>query len=154
MYWTRFYVNIKKVKGDYRPVIWPIKYPYWCSGESDKDFILVAYVDSLDDLYKQWPEATKVESEKVDKIEYSSRFPKPDWYEEEPEVDDNSSKRLVIKFEVVVETDTDNVIGDNNEDKLEQWKRNVDIALFDALDHWGEVSFTINCKQASIEKYD
>lgn len=80
MLWCRFYVNIDEVKGDYRPVTWPIKYPYWCSGESDEDFILVAYVDSLDDLYKQWPEAKNVESEKTNKIEFTSRFSKPDWY--------------------------------------------------------------------------
>ena len=83
MIWTRFYVNIKKVNGDYRPVVWPIKYPYWCSGESSTDFIIVAYVDSLDELYKQWPEAHNIDSEEVKKIEFSSRFPKPDWYTDE-----------------------------------------------------------------------
>lgn len=47
----RFTVDINEVEGDYRPIKWPIKYPYWCSGENDKDFILIAYVDSLDELY-------------------------------------------------------------------------------------------------------
>ena len=78
----RFYLNIEAVDEDYRPVIWPIKYPYWCSGESENDFILIAYVDSIEDLMKQWPEAHDIDSEEVKKIEFSSRFPKPDWYQE------------------------------------------------------------------------
>ena len=77
---VRFTVNIKKVKKDYRPVIWPIKYPYWCTGENNKDFILVCYIDTLDNLYKQWPEAENIDYEEIDKIEFTSRFPKPDWY--------------------------------------------------------------------------
>ncbi len=78
----RFYINIKEVNEDYRPVIWPIKYPYWCTGETKEDFILLAYVDSLDELYKQWPEAKDIESEEVDNIHFFERFPKPVWYKE------------------------------------------------------------------------
>ena len=70
------------MKGDYRPIIWPIKYPYWCSEENDTDFILITYVDSLDDLYKQWSEAENIDEEEVNKIIYTSRFTKPDWYNE------------------------------------------------------------------------
>lgn len=79
---ARFYVNIKEVKGDYRPIIWPIKYPYWCTGETYTDFILVAYIESPEDLYKQWPEAYNISMDEVSKVEYSDRFPKPSWYEE------------------------------------------------------------------------
>jgi len=96
MIWARFYLNIKEVKEDYRPVIWPIKYPYWCSGESDKDFILVAYVDSLDDLYKQWPEAKNVDYENVKKITFSDRFPKPDWYIETEQK--SKKEKFIEKF--------------------------------------------------------
>ena len=94
----RFYVNIEKVNRDYRPVIWPIKYPYWCSGESSTDFIIVAYVDSLDELYKQWPEAHNIDSEEVKKIEFSSRFPKPDWYTEEKKEKKSKQEKFVEKF--------------------------------------------------------
>jgi len=53
----RFYVNQEEVENDYRPVSWPIKYPYWCSGESETDFILIAYVDSIEkDLALEAPE--------------------------------------------------------------------------------------------------
>lgn len=77
-----FTLSKKLVSDDYRPVIWPIKYPYWCTGESDTDFTMVAYVDSIVILKKQWPEAANIEFEEVSGITFSSRFPKPDWYTE------------------------------------------------------------------------
>lgn len=79
---VRFYLNKKEVGNDYRPVIWPIKYPYWCVGENDNNFIMVAYVDSFEDCKKQWPEVSCYESiEESNTIKFSDRFPKPDWYE-------------------------------------------------------------------------
>lgn len=96
MLYCRFYLNIKEVKEDYRPVIWPIKYPYWYSGETQNNFILVAYVESLNDLYKQWPEAKNVDYENIKKITFSDRFPKPDWYIEiEPK---SKKERFIEKF--------------------------------------------------------
>lgn len=94
MIWTRFYLNIKEVKGDYRPLVWPIKYPYWCSGETQNDFILVAYVESLDELYKQWPEAKNIDSEEVKKVTFTDRFPKPDWYTNE-HIEQVKNKNLI-----------------------------------------------------------
>jgi hypothetical protein len=32
---ARFYIKKSDCDNDYRPVKWPIKYPYWCSAESD-----------------------------------------------------------------------------------------------------------------------
>lgn len=48
-------------------------------------FILVAYVDSLADLRKQWPEAENLEIQAAARVEFSTRFPRPDWYKD-PEV--------------------------------------------------------------------
>lgn len=79
---VRFYVSKKECGDDYRPVKWPIKYPYWCTGETSRDFILVAYVDSIDELKELWPEAKDVESDKVDEIVFTTRFPKPQWYKQ------------------------------------------------------------------------
>lgn len=45
-------------------------------------FILVAYVNDIDELMNLWPEASDVYIEKVNKILFSDRFPKPDWYKE------------------------------------------------------------------------
>lgn len=99
----RFYVNMEEVKNDYRPVVWPIKLPYWCSVESSEDFILVAYVDTIDDLMKQWPEAHDIESEEVDCVEFTSRFPKPEWYEETEEEIIESSKKLLETSKALLE---------------------------------------------------
>lgn len=86
---VRFKIKFVDCDEDYRPVIWPIKYPYWCSGEhnnefddNDEYFILVAYVDSEEELYKQWPEAYDLDIEEVEKIEFTGRFQKPKWYKE------------------------------------------------------------------------
>lgn len=80
---ARFFVDKEKCGDDYRPVKWPIQYPYWCTGENESSFVLVAYVDNIDELMDLWPEASNIESEKVDKIFFSDRFQKPDWYKED-----------------------------------------------------------------------
>lgn len=80
---ARFFVNKEECIGDYRPLRWPIQYPYWCTGESAHYFVLVAYINSIEELKDLWPEASNIESEEVDKIFFSDRFPKPDWYKED-----------------------------------------------------------------------
>lgn len=77
---VRFYIDIDECGGDYRPVKWPIKYPYWCSGETFSEFILIAYVDSVKELKELWPEAEKIDAEPCDSIAFTSRFLKPEWY--------------------------------------------------------------------------
>lgn len=77
---ARFFVNKKECNGDYRPITWPIKYPYWCTGQRDNDFVLVAYGDSIENIKELWPEASNIEFTETSQIEFSSRFPKPDWY--------------------------------------------------------------------------
>ena len=88
---ARFYLPLNGCNNDYRPVIWPIKYPYWCTGYSGNGecAIIVAYVED-GDLYKQWPELigmdndeSHLEYETVDKVEFNSRFQRPDWYTDE-----------------------------------------------------------------------
>lgn len=44
---ARFFVNKEECEGDYRPLEWPIQYPYWCTGENDSYFVLVAYINSM-----------------------------------------------------------------------------------------------------------
>lgn len=78
---ARFLVSKKACKNDYIPTKWPVKYPYWCTGEHNRNFILVAYVDSIDELKELWPEAEQIETTEETEIFFSSRFPKPDWYE-------------------------------------------------------------------------
>ncbi len=74
---VRFFAN----PDDYRPIKWPIKHPYWCSGYTDDFSVMIAYADTIDEIKELWPEA-KIESvEEHDEIVFSERFPKPSWYE-------------------------------------------------------------------------
>lgn len=79
---VRFYIDFEDCNNDYHPVVWPIKHPYWCTGENESSFVLVTYVDSEEELYKQWPEAYDLDIEEVEKIEFNGRFKKPEWYKE------------------------------------------------------------------------
>ena len=77
----RFYLDKEACGYDYRPVVWPIRHPYWCSGENADSFILIAYAESEDEIRSQWPEVEDLDFvEDVKEITFSSRFPKPDWY--------------------------------------------------------------------------
>lgn len=75
---ARFYIKKSDCGNDYRPVKWPIKYPYWCSGESDDSFILVAYAEDEDSIKELWPEAYDINVlEKDTEVKFTLRFPKP-----------------------------------------------------------------------------
>lgn len=87
----RFHLDKGACGYDYRPVKWPIRYPYWCTGESADSFIIVAYAESEEEVRSLWPEIEDFDFEdEVAKITFSARFPKPDWYEEEGGQDENN----------------------------------------------------------------
>ncbi len=69
---------------DWRPVVWPIKHPYWVSGYDSADQpVIVAYADDEAEILRLWPEAElPISSDVVDEYVFSDRFPKPDWFEE------------------------------------------------------------------------
>lgn len=72
---------------DYRPVRWPIKHPYWCTGsggscddDGESYNILVTYVDSEEELYENWPDAENLDiMSEESEYSFSSRFPRPEW---------------------------------------------------------------------------
>lgn len=80
---VRFYTAAE----DWRPVNWPIKHPYWKSGEAgDGSYsILVAYADDEQYIYDNWPEATDLDimDEECDSYTFTGRFPKPEWFKDE-----------------------------------------------------------------------
>ena len=73
---VRFHAN----PDDYRPVKWPVKYPFWCTGYGENHSVVVAYVDSVDELTELWPEASNLDIEERESITFTDRFPKPNWY--------------------------------------------------------------------------
>lgn len=72
--------RFKTTSEDYRPVTWPIKHPYWCSGQGGDYYILVAYADDVDEIRRLWPEAEDINHEDADHYTFTSRFPKPEWF--------------------------------------------------------------------------
>lgn len=74
---ARFHANIQ----DPRPIKWPIKYPYWVSGEGDGYAIVVAYADNKEQIIELWPEATNIDIEERDEITFTDRFAKPTWWD-------------------------------------------------------------------------
>ena len=65
---------------DWRPINWPIKHPYWCTGYGDGYSIIVAYADDEAEILTNWPEAYAIEGDEVDGYTFTSRFPCPDWF--------------------------------------------------------------------------
>ena len=76
-------IRFHTIAEDWRPINWPIKHPYWKTGESEIDAILVSYADDEDYIYTYWPEATELDvmDEEVEEYTFTDRFPKPDWFE-------------------------------------------------------------------------
>jgi hypothetical protein len=84
-------VRFRANPDDYRPVNWPVKHPFWCSGYGGGTFdklgyaIIVAYADDVAYVKKNWPEATDIDVMDEDaSYLFSDRFPKPAWFEEKP----------------------------------------------------------------------
>lgn len=65
---------------DPRPIEFPPPYPWWCSGYQEEHAIIIAFADSETQILKYWPEAKDIESDEVDGVSFSDRFPKPDWW--------------------------------------------------------------------------
>lgn len=63
---------------DPRPANWPIKHPYWITGEGEGYSILVAYADDEAEILKNWPEAFDLDSEPATEYMFTGRFPKPE----------------------------------------------------------------------------
>jgi hypothetical protein len=65
---------------DERPISWPVKHPFWCTGyDSYGSCIVVAYADDEEEITELWPEARDIDSEPVTEYKFTERFPKPDW---------------------------------------------------------------------------
>ena len=80
--WKR-YRFVTKAVNDYRPLIFNPKYPWWCTGESgDGNCVtIVAYLPPDEDLLKYWDDAADIDFQERDEITFTSRFPKPDYFE-------------------------------------------------------------------------
>lgn len=76
-------VRFRANKDDYRPVNWPVKHPYWCTGYSEDCSIVVSYADDETYIFNNWPEASDLDVEEVNDYVFTDRFKKPDWFTEQ-----------------------------------------------------------------------
>lgn len=79
--WIRYRFKTFAV-GDYRPLIYNPKYPWWCSGQNDETATIIAWLPKGEPLHKYWDDAHDSESEEHDTIIFTSRFPKPKNFQE------------------------------------------------------------------------
>ena len=73
-------IRFKANPDDYRPVNWPVKHPYWCSGEGEDYSIVISYADDTKYILENWPEAKDLEIEEANAYVFTDRFPKPKWF--------------------------------------------------------------------------
>ena len=79
--WKRYRFKTK-AHPDYRPLIFNPKYPWWCSGFDDNDnHTIIAYLPEDEDLFKYWDDAYEIDYTTSDEIEFTSRFPKPSYFQ-------------------------------------------------------------------------
>lgn len=90
--WRRYRFKTK-ISADYRPLVFNPKYPWWCSGENDATAIIIAWLPINDDLLKYWDDASEVEYTEHEEIEFTSRFPKPDYFEEESDIENKKKSK-------------------------------------------------------------
>ena len=85
--WRRYRFYTKSID-DYRPLIFNPRYPWWCSGYGNngdngaETAVIIAYLPKEEDLKKYWDDAFNIEFTEEDKIVFSSRFAKPDYFVE------------------------------------------------------------------------
>ena len=72
--------RFKANANDYRPVVWPVKHPYWCTGYGGNYAIVVAYADDEAEIKTNWPEASDIDAEEVTDYVFTDRFPAPNWF--------------------------------------------------------------------------
>lgn len=69
---------------DIRPIYWPYYHPFYLTATAEDHYVVMAYVEKLEDVTAAWPEATDIEvfDDHVTVYQYTDRFPEPDWIRE------------------------------------------------------------------------
>jgi hypothetical protein len=77
--WTRYRFKTNAVK-DSRPLVFNNKFPFWITGESDKDVTIVAFLPKTENLSIYWNDAFEIQSSEHEEIYFTERFNKPDYF--------------------------------------------------------------------------
>jgi hypothetical protein len=78
------HVNNASYVHDSRPIAWPVYHPYWITRMTEEGNVIMAYVESLDDIKTYWPEATDVTvfQEGCTRYGFNANFAAPTWLKE------------------------------------------------------------------------
>lgn len=81
--WRRYRFYTESVD-DYRPLNFNPHFPWWCSGEAadGTSATIIAWLPKEENLSEYWDDAFDIEYSEHDEIYFTSRFPKPDSFEE------------------------------------------------------------------------
>lgn len=72
-----------KVPGDDgRPILWPVKHPFWITGYGEDCVIVVAYADDEAEVLFYWPDAQNIDSDDAAEYVFTDRFVRPGWFQE------------------------------------------------------------------------
>lgn len=82
MKWKRYRFRTRSVD-DPRPLKFNPAYPFWISGYGNDHAIVVAYLPVAENLLDYWDDAHDVDFTEHEDITFSSRFPRPDYFEEQ-----------------------------------------------------------------------
>lgn len=77
--WVRYRFKTKEVN-DPRPLIFNPRYPWWLSGQSDVGCVIIMWLPQGEKLKHYYDDAYDIEESVYDKIEFTSRFSKPDYF--------------------------------------------------------------------------
>lgn len=82
--WARY--RFFTYSDDPRPVVFNPKYPWWISGSGEDEkgdyYVCIAYIPIEDSILTYWPEAKTDSTTYEEKIEFTDRFPKPEYFKE------------------------------------------------------------------------
>ena len=119
-------VRFKTNSEDPRPINWPIKHPYWITGNGDNCSVVVAYADDIDYIKANWPEAYEIDSIESTGYAFTDRFPKPDWFSEATALSDQADQ-------IPTAEEADQIIAEAGID-MDKFNAKLDTAIAEALE--------------------
>lgn len=99
---------------DSRPIAWPLYHPYWIVRMSHDANMMMAYVESIDDVTTFWPEATEITVFENNALRYgfNANFQEPSWLKEVHAEDFKVAPRKIGAFRIFDdEDDTFSILG-------------------------------------------
>jgi len=102
---------------DSRPICWPLFHPYFVVRQSADGNMLMAYVESVDDIKTFWPEATEITvfEEGVTKYMFNADFQPPSWLAEVQSPDFVVKPPVIGAFRLI-NTETEEVLYGYSDD--------------------------------------